>query len=463
MVRRILVLVVLGACGFGVAVALAGTSGDVAAAPLEPSKRFSFSATVVRVVSPDTLVARLKGGRSMRVRLIGVEAAGSCSSAQALRSARRLAQGRRVRLVGDRRQPRRDAGRRLLAYVVLPRGADLGLALLSQGHGKVRGSRRGFARAGAYSRAQARARSARLGFWRCARTGGTATTHVPPRTGTTRTTTTGGAATATTARTSTTPTTSTTSTTTSTPVATGVADLTLAHAVFPTPVRVGSILTLLFTVRNGGPGAAADVVVSGIVPVFSEPNAAAATVGVCDPPTGSFRCELGALPPGASVTVTVTVRPSSAGALFAAAQATASSPDPELGNNTISSTSSAVDPPGTTTTATGTTTSGTTTTGRATTAPTTATGATTTAPTTTATPTTTASTATTTTTTGTTTTAPATCHPSYPDFCIPPPPPRLTCSSPAIGGRTNFRVRHDVIADDPHVLDPDDDGIGCER
>jgi len=24
-------------------------------------------------------------------------------------------------------------------------------------------------------------------------------------------------------------------------------------------------------------------------------------------------------------------------------------------------------------------------------------------------------------------------------------------------------VRHDVIADDPHVLDPDDDGIGCER
>ena len=210
---------------------------------------------------------------------------------------------------------------------------------------------------------------------------------------------------------------------------------------------IGSILTLLFTVRNGGPGAASDVVVSGIVPVFSEPNAATTTMGVCDEPTGSFRCELGALAPGAGATVTITVRPSSTGVLFAAAQVTASTPDPKPGDNTTSSTSSAVDSPGDTTTG----------------AATTATATTTTAPPVGSTQTTTATTATTTTTAGTTTAAPATCHPSYPDFCIPPPPPRLTCSSPVIGGRTNFRVRHDVVADDPHVLDPDDDGIGCER
>lgn len=54
---------------------------------------------------------------------------------------------------------------------------------------------------------------------------------------------------------------------------------------------------------------------------------------------------------------------------------------------------------------------------------------------------------------------PGNCHPSYPDFCIPPPPPDLDCDSAIIGGRTNFRV----LAPDPHRLDGNDnDGIGCE-
>jgi micrococcal nuclease len=47
------------------------------------------------------------------------------------------------------------------------------------------------------------------------------------------------------------------------------------------------------------------------------------------------------------------------------------------------------------------------------------------------------------------------CHPSYPDFCIPPPPPDLDC--PDIG-RKNFTV----LAPDPHRFDRDQDGIGCE-
>ena len=51
------------------------------------------------------------------------------------------------------------------------------------------------------------------------------------------------------------------------------------------------------------------------------------------------------------------------------------------------------------------------------------------------------------------------CHPSYPDFCIPPPPPDLNCSSALIGGRKNFTVRQP----DPHRFDADRDGIGCER
>jgi len=51
------------------------------------------------------------------------------------------------------------------------------------------------------------------------------------------------------------------------------------------------------------------------------------------------------------------------------------------------------------------------------------------------------------------------CHPSYPDFCIAPPPPDLNC--PEVNG-SNFTVRHDVANADPHGFDRDNDGIGCE-
>jgi hypothetical protein len=48
------------------------------------------------------------------------------------------------------------------------------------------------------------------------------------------------------------------------------------------------------------------------------------------------------------------------------------------------------------------------------------------------------------------------CHPSYPDVCIPPPPPNLNCDDV---DATNF----DVLPPDPHGLDGNDnDGIGCE-
>lgn len=47
------------------------------------------------------------------------------------------------------------------------------------------------------------------------------------------------------------------------------------------------------------------------------------------------------------------------------------------------------------------------------------------------------------------------CDPSYPDFCIPPPPPLLNCE----------QQRHDftVVPPDPHGFDRDKDGVGCER
>jgi hypothetical protein len=47
------------------------------------------------------------------------------------------------------------------------------------------------------------------------------------------------------------------------------------------------------------------------------------------------------------------------------------------------------------------------------------------------------------------------CHPSYPDECIPPPPPNLNCDDV---DATNFQV----VGSDPHGFDGDNDGIGCE-
>jgi micrococcal nuclease len=59
-------------------------------------------------------------------------------------------------------------------------------------------------------------------------------------------------------------------------------------------------------------------------------------------------------------------------------------------------------------------------------------------------------------TTTTTTTPPSPdCDPSYPDFCIPPPPPDLNCDD--INGN-NFTV----LPPDPHQLDGNEDGVGCE-
>jgi len=53
------------------------------------------------------------------------------------------------------------------------------------------------------------------------------------------------------------------------------------------------------------------------------------------------------------------------------------------------------------------------------------------------------------------TTKPNNCDPSYPDFCIPSPPPDLDCKDIP-------QKRFTVIGSDPHRFDGDKDGIGCE-
>jgi micrococcal nuclease len=136
--------------------------------------RFTLSGTVTRVVDGDTIVVKLKSGKRERVRLIGIDTPelnpAECFGREAKVRAQRLAQGKRVRLLGDATQDTRDRYRRLLAYVVLPQRIDLGRRLIAGGFGKVYVYDRPFARLGSYRAAESSARSSGRGLWRACST-----------------------------------------------------------------------------------------------------------------------------------------------------------------------------------------------------------------------------------------------------------------------------------------------------
>lgn len=141
--RRSLLLLALA----GVVLATAGAS---------TGGRFVLQGVVTHVVDGDTLDVRLDGRGLERVRLIGIDTpeVGTCGAAAATAAAARLAAGRRVVLRGDGSQDTRDRYGRLLAYVWLPGGRDLGFRLLAGGNARVYVYDRPFARLAAYRRAE---------------------------------------------------------------------------------------------------------------------------------------------------------------------------------------------------------------------------------------------------------------------------------------------------------------------
>ena len=139
-----------------------------AAALAAPDGRFTQAGTVSNVVDGDTLDVVLAGGKRERVRLIGIDTPerGACFAAKATSRARALAQGKRVVLKGDATQATRDRYGRLLAYVWLPGGKDLGYQLVAGGFAKVYVYDRAFQRLSAYRNAEASAKRATAGQWR---------------------------------------------------------------------------------------------------------------------------------------------------------------------------------------------------------------------------------------------------------------------------------------------------------
>jgi endonuclease YncB( thermonuclease family) len=140
----------------------------VAAAVAAPEGRFTFAGNVSNVVDGDTLDVVLANGRRERVRLIGIDTPErrDCYSAKAASRARSLAHGKRVVLKGDATQATRDRYGRLLAYVWLPGGKDLGYQLVAGGFAKVYVYDRPFQRLSAYRNAEASAKSTTAGQWK---------------------------------------------------------------------------------------------------------------------------------------------------------------------------------------------------------------------------------------------------------------------------------------------------------
>jgi endonuclease YncB( thermonuclease family) len=131
---------------------------------------FSKAGRVTRVVDGDTVDVRLDGGRAERVRVLGIDTPerGDCGSAAATAATRQLAGGRHVTLVGDATQDTRDRYGRLLAYVWLPGGRDLGYRLVATGHARVYVyGGRPFTRLPAYE--HARSLAGARGIWACGR------------------------------------------------------------------------------------------------------------------------------------------------------------------------------------------------------------------------------------------------------------------------------------------------------
>jgi endonuclease YncB( thermonuclease family) len=145
-------------------------SGGGGGGTTQPAKRLRLKAKVTDVVDGDTIDVRYKR-RNDRVRLIGIDTpevygGAECGGPEASTRMHRLADGRRIKLVTDPTQDRRDRYGRLLAYARVIRGPSLQLAILRKGWAKVYvygGDP--FERVEQFRKAETSARNANRGAW----------------------------------------------------------------------------------------------------------------------------------------------------------------------------------------------------------------------------------------------------------------------------------------------------------
>jgi endonuclease YncB( thermonuclease family) len=181
-VVRKLLLALCAVAGALSAAVVTDSRADAQASTAAPPS-FAIRANVMRVVDGDTVVVRYQG-RSDRVRLIGIDTpeVGQCFAKEATSAMQTVAGRHTVRLVGDRTQARRDRYGRLLAYVVLPDGRDVGRELIKLGAAHVYVYDRPFTRLQSYRDAESGARNRSAGLWGGCRAASPVTTTTAPAT-----------------------------------------------------------------------------------------------------------------------------------------------------------------------------------------------------------------------------------------------------------------------------------------
>ena len=135
-------------------------------APQAPDER-GDRATVLAVADPVTVDVRLEGGRTMRVRVLGVKPPAPCYAEEAMQFARGTLTGKAVVLAGDGRS---DRFSRALAWVSLPQG-DYAVLAAEAGVVTTYAADTPPERMPAVRDAQQRAESARRGVWNACASG----------------------------------------------------------------------------------------------------------------------------------------------------------------------------------------------------------------------------------------------------------------------------------------------------
>src|SRR5262249_24448062 len=111
------------------------------------------------------------------------------------------------------------------------------------------------------------------------------------------------------------------------------ADLAVSLRASPGPARVGGRLTYTLVMTNSGPTLDSAPILVDSLPISATLASVTPSQGSCN---SGVACDIGALPSGAHVTVTLVVTLTAAGLLKSTAQASGSEFNPNLANNQAS-------------------------------------------------------------------------------------------------------------------------------
>ena len=93
-------------------------------------------------------------------------------------------------------------------------------------------------------------------------------------------------------------------------------DLQIQKTDSPNPVNVGGTLTYTLTARNNGPSTATQVVITDSLPTTVTYLSSSSTQGTCSRSGQLVTCAIGTMAAGATVTVTIRVRPLQPGTIL---------------------------------------------------------------------------------------------------------------------------------------------------